>query len=277
MFRAEEDPSKFWDRVIGLGNKASAYTNALLSQVTRKIPSTKSSVLALQSTISTTITSPGLQAFRSELQNLTLQGFDDLNSDMQRNGLDLSNWSNTFSFDLSCELELIMDQFRADFPEPSTAPNHAQRVVFIQTLMNRIEEGLVRVSAKYGVREQDTKDNFSKVRHGTEDTLIIVGDLVEQHPILLEALVFSTVILFLPKVWLTRPILSCFGFGPSGPIKGSTAAWAQRRFFGAVVTRGSWFARLQQAGMRGWGLYRLPEIVLGAIGGGLMWGIGRCF
>jgi hypothetical protein len=48
-----------------------------------------------------------------------------------------------------------------------------------------------------------------------------LGDLTEQHPILLETLLFSGAILFIPEVWILRPVLSIFGFGPSGPVKGS--------------------------------------------------------
>ncbi|KIP05248.1 hypothetical protein PHLGIDRAFT_19771 [Phlebiopsis gigantea 11061_1 CR5-6] len=55
--------------------------------------------------------------------------------------------------------------------------------------------------------------------------------------------------MLIPQGFILRPLLSLIGFGPFGPIKGSTAAWAQRRFWGAAVAKGSWFSVLQRAGM----------------------------
>ena len=94
---------------------------------------------------------------------------------------------------------------------------------------------------------------------------------MEQHPVLLETLLFSASIMLIPEAWLLRPLLSLFGFGPYGPVKGenvpvspgcansisdhccltgSLASWSQRRFWGAAVAKGSWFAHLQSAGMK---------------------------
>ncbi|THU98951.1 hypothetical protein K435DRAFT_777143 [Dendrothele bispora CBS 962.96] len=257
--------------------------HALVEKMMQSIPSAKDSIVSIQSTISSTITSPGLKALRSELEfrsienrELILENVDKIHSEWSNLKLDLNSWSNAFSIELSNELESIMNEFKADFPNPSTAPSHEQRVELIGNLMDRIEVGLVKVSGKHGISEDETRSKFVPVKEGIVKALVLIGDLVEQHPILFEAALFSATILFMPEVWLTQPILSCFGFGPLGPVKGSTAVWAQRRFFGAVVSKGSWFARLQQAGMRGWGLWKLPQIVLGAVTGGIGWSIFKC-
>lgn len=85
---------------------------------------------------------------------------------------------------------------------------------------------------------------------------------MEQHP-LLETILFSGAILLIPEMWLLRPVLSIFGFGPSGPVEGrdkviadmisvSLALPRYNRGLGAVPflgRRSSWFARLQSAGM----------------------------
>jgi hypothetical protein len=96
----------------------------------------------------------------------------------------------------------------------------------------------------------------------------IAGDLVEQHPTLLWLIFTYIAASLIPESWFLRPLLLLFGFGPLGPIKGarnmsqgcsaavdcfqsgSAAAWAQRFFWGAAVEKGSWFAYLQQAGMK---------------------------
>jgi hypothetical protein len=50
-------------------------------------------------------------------------------------------------------------------------------------------------------------------------------------------------------------------------LQDTSAAWMQRRFWGAAVAKGSWFARLQSAGMK------LPpgtgRKIIGSIGLGL--------
>jgi hypothetical protein len=73
--------------------------------------------------------------------------------------------------------------------------------------------------------------------------------------------------MLIPEYWVLRPLLSLFGFGPTGPVKGATAVsrklgrslltyfagtiapWAQRVFYGAAVSKGSWFAYLDKVAM----------------------------
>ncbi|KAK7062108.1 hypothetical protein R3P38DRAFT_3340863 [Favolaschia claudopus] len=81
-------------------------------------------------------------------------------------------------------------------------------------------------------------------------------DLVEQHPDLLIALLITITLMLIPDSWLLRPVLSLFGFGPLGPGKGTAASWAQRVFYGAAVSKGSWFAYLDSVGMARGGILR---------------------
>ncbi|KAI9568334.1 hypothetical protein HD554DRAFT_2099564 [Boletus coccyginus] len=91
---------------------------------------------------------------------------------------------------------------------------------------------------------------------------IIIGN----YPQLLRAVMFEVMVLLIPQSWILRPLLSLFGFGLRGPVRGavkprnctfrvqfdiagSAAAWLQRYFFGAAVGAGSWFSSLQAAGM----------------------------
>jgi hypothetical protein len=112
---------------------------------------------------------------------------------------------------------------------------------------------------------------------------------VEQHPDLLSILLFTLAVMLIPEYWVLRPVLGLFGFGPTGPGKGTAvpklqrmpidlfagtvASWAQRVFYGAAVPKGSWFAFLQEAAMAekarswwGW-LGGLAGVGLGASGG----------
>lgn len=52
-------------------------------------------------------------------------------------------------------------------------------------------------------------------------------------------------------------------------LTGSAVAWAQRRFYGAYIPKGSWFSHLQRAGMTRW-----ANPIWKAIGGSVLAGIG---
>jgi hypothetical protein len=64
----------------------------------------------------------------------------------------------------------------------------------------------------------------SQVRHEYPplriDNSSITGDLAEEHPVLLEELLFIGVMLFMPEITILRPLLGIFGFSPHGPRNG---------------------------------------------------------
>ncbi|KZP05891.1 hypothetical protein FIBSPDRAFT_681621, partial [Athelia psychrophila] len=105
---------------------------------------------------------------------------------------------------LAVEMGKIADEIKEDFPPPDRAENHAERQILMAKILLKVE-----------------------------------GDLIEQHPAIAGALMFSVVGMVVPQYWILRPIFTLFGFGPAGPVKGKTAAWAQRRFFGATIPAGS--------------------------------------
>ncbi|KAJ6539732.1 hypothetical protein B0H19DRAFT_960152 [Mycena capillaripes] len=139
--------------------------------------------------------------------------------------------------DLERAFAKVLEELEVMFPAPDEAPGHEerQRVVAI--------------------------------------TLEKAGDLVEQHPDLLSALLITGAVMLIPEYLVLRPLLSLFGFGPLGPVKGTTASWAQRVFYGAAVNKGSWFAYLDRAAMtlKAPGAWGWLGGLLGAIGlgGGL--------
>jgi hypothetical protein len=122
---------------------------------------------------------------------------------------------------------------------------------------------------------ENLRSSFDQLKPRVEKLVVITGDLIEQHPVLFSTLVFSATAMLIPESWILRPLLSMIGYGPYGPIKGSPAAWAQRRFWGAAVSKGSWFAFLQRAGMKGISV----RPIMGAIGGaiGAIVGSTPCF
>ena len=53
----------------------------------------------------------------------------------------------------------------------------------------------------------------------------ISGQVIDEHPILGETLLFAGTALIIPEDWLLRQVLSLFGFGPSSPVKGVVDRW----------------------------------------------------
>lgn len=51
---------------------------------------------------------------------------------------------------------------------------------------------------------------------------MVSGNIIDNHPMLLSSVVFATSMLLLPEIQILRPIMSMFGFGPLGPVKGES-------------------------------------------------------
>ena len=153
-----------------------------MSRITQQT-SISTDINTLKSIITSTVTSPSLQALRTQLGSRSFElrcsrsNFSKSPCDLRilDTELNLNNSSNPFSVDLSNELQSIMDQFQEDFPAPSTASNHDERVQLIETFMDRIENGLVDVMGRYGVSEEDTRDNFAGIKSGIKTALVLLG------------------------------------------------------------------------------------------------------
>ncbi|KAH7888183.1 hypothetical protein F5I97DRAFT_962065 [Phlebopus sp. FC_14] len=158
--------------------------------------------------------------------------------------------ADALSEELQDIFQVILDELQEAFPSPEKAPSHDQRKVIVAHVLDRVEIALMDLGVRHGVDEQVIRGHFSVIRRPIEAITVTVGDLSEQHPDLVAMLMFSVAVMLIPEYWLLRPFLSIFGFGPTGPVKGSAAAWMQRRFWGAAVKKGSWFSFLQWAGMK---------------------------
>ncbi|KIM79129.1 hypothetical protein PILCRDRAFT_823708 [Piloderma croceum F 1598] len=124
-------------------------------------------------------------------------------------GLNLENVS-----ELSSEMATVLEELKAEFPPPEEADHHGQRVEIVSRVLMKIERCVVRVSVQCGMSEADASAHFRNIEPHIKHVMVVTGDLTEQHPILLETLLFSGVIMFIPEVWALRPVLSIFGFGP---------------------------------------------------------------
>ncbi|KAJ7129314.1 hypothetical protein C8R44DRAFT_776488 [Mycena epipterygia] len=249
------DLDNFWQRLRDLGDNARHYSDDLIKnkaaelsqEVRQKITELKERMAAV---------AHGATVLNDELHasaKLRPRRFDD----------DSAESVEDISGDLERAFEVVLEELKIMFPAPDQATGHEHRQEVVRVALEKAGAALVTVCVKYGMDEERVLVHWDKtVRPAIENMVVLLGDLAEQHPNLLEALLFSGAVMLIPNYWLLRPLLSLFGFGPIGPVKGTPAAWAQRVFFGAAVQKGNWFALLTKAAMTikppGW---------LGSLGG----------
>jgi hypothetical protein len=175
--------------------------------------------------------------------------------DLFKRGLNLNIDLDAFSDELSDVLDTVQYELRKQFPPPSEAVGHDERVKMVDEALAKMREAFSHLIVKYDIPEDRAMDIIDRFSEVLRRILVTTGDLAEQHPDLMETIIISSVLLIIPESWFIRPVLGLFGFGPSGPIKGTPASWAQRRFFGGIIKSGSWFSRLQSISMKpnvGW-------------------------
>ncbi|KAF8421547.1 hypothetical protein L210DRAFT_3459599 [Boletus edulis BED1] len=153
---------------------------------------------------------------------------------------------------LTKQLEGVFTAIAKDLekiPPPDKAPGHAERGKMVDKILDDTEQALIKLASSYGIDEMAITTFLSALTPHVLTLMVTIGDINEQYPQLRSTLIFSVVVLLFPESWFLRPFLSVLGFGPIGPVRGSAAAWLQKRFWGAAVEPGSWSSFLQAAGM----------------------------
>lgn len=241
----------FWSRAFSFAKEMEKYGEELMHNVTSQLPTAAAEVARFKEAMQLAV-------------GTTAKLKEDISLVVEAQGVKLEAFSEEFGE----QLKILLDQLQTAFPPPDKAPSHADRSARVHKILEEVENVLVRVASKYGIEEAVIRSHFDAIKSHVEVVIVTAGDLIEQHPQIAEAILFSGVAMLIPESWLLRPLLGLFGFGPGGPVKGSIAAWAQKVFYGAVVPKGSWFSHLQRATMM-----KVPagigKKIVGAIGAGL--------
>ncbi|KAJ2930879.1 hypothetical protein H1R20_g6232, partial [Candolleomyces eurysporus] len=153
---------------------------------------------------------------------------------------------------LTQEAFSIAETLRTESPSPDELEEKAHyRNQMISKALDHLEDAFVFICVQSAhLSEQDARRIFAPVKKAIQDGLFIIGDFVDKHPELAEVVIVTAVSFLIPESFILRPILSIFGFGPVGPVKGSWAAWMQSKFRGGAVAKGSWFAFFQRTAMK---------------------------
>ncbi|KAK7696351.1 hypothetical protein QCA50_001005 [Cerrena zonata] len=247
-------PFDFWKQANSLGQQLQTYSESLLDDAKSEVQEASESIEKVRQIVHDLVASAN--HLRADLAS---QIGHDFNAEL-------------LFQDLEDALLPIVEKLHEMFPAPDHAPHHDERERAVRELLDKIEEKIVAVGTKHGVDEAVLHKHIETINPLILKLVVLIGDLSEQHPILRNMLIFTVVGLMIPESWILRPILCLFGFCPNGPAKGSAAAWVQKVFYGGTVTKGSWFAYLQRAGMRGF-----PPGIGKTIMGGIGAGIGLCW
>ncbi|KAF8517715.1 hypothetical protein BU17DRAFT_91581 [Hysterangium stoloniferum] len=226
----------FWREAKKLGEKAVNCSEKLLEDASNTFSTASEKIHEFKSTIADIVSKT--ETLRNEVQN-----------EIAKHNLTIEDISHKLSAELATVFEELKTEFSEPLPENKTE-RYKQRETMISSAMSKIENAFVNCAATWDMSEDNARVRFQTISPQVQKIVLVAGNIIDNHPELIEALLFAGAIFLIPEAWLLRPILGMLGFGPAGPIKGSAAAWAQSRFFGAVVEKGSWFSLLQQAGMK---------------------------
>ncbi|KAF8161194.1 hypothetical protein B0H34DRAFT_796021 [Crassisporium funariophilum] len=225
-----------WRSAKEMGEQALRYTDTMFKQASIEFTSAVDQINEFKDTMAQVVSSA--KDLRIDGQNqLVARGFD----------------HEVFTQKLSIQLTQVLEDLQAEFSEPlpeDQTERYRQRAVIITRALDKVEDALVTVYNMWDVDEATTREKFSHVKPHLNHVLLVTGNLIDNHPVIVTTLMISGALMILPEGFILRPLLQMFGFGPAGPVEGSVAAAAQRFFFGAEVPAGSWFGMLQRAGMK---------------------------
>ncbi|KAJ3504619.1 hypothetical protein NLJ89_g7844 [Agrocybe chaxingu] len=204
-----------------------------------------------------------IQDFKVSVERLvnSTNVFDQARDVFAITGFDMGEFTEKFSLEIERELEKLKIELQEPLPEDETECSR-KREVAVTAVLDHIEGALVRVHRMYNVPELEVRASYDKVKPHIKHVVLVVGNVADKHPILVELLIFTAITAICPEGWILRPALRLLGFGPTGPVKGLAAAWAQRFFFRRAIPAKSWFSMLQRAGMTEPNRWRKIKILL---------------
>jgi len=247
MAPATELPS--WETIVASTNEVVKAAGESLSAAARQFNVT-GKIEDLESTLNSILATSS--KIRGQMAELTQQG------------LTLDHISD----ELGVIFNGILVSLGKTFPLSDQAPSPTERLEMVAAALGTANQALLDFAREHGMSQdglESLRESFGLLIPHIEHLVVITGDLIQENPVLFNTLISCVAGMVIPEAWILRPLLSVLGYGLYGPIKGSPAAWAQLQFWGAAVEKGSWFAILQRAGMKGVSSSIRP--IMGVIGG----------
>ncbi|KAJ3569852.1 hypothetical protein NP233_g4776 [Leucocoprinus birnbaumii] len=228
---------EFWDEAQQLGPKVG---QVVLDEIVKVYTETTYMVDNLRSATNSIVEEA--RHLRKELETV-----------IEQKNITMEHLSDTLSEEMGkVYLELTREKSIGELPKNRRERSQA-RGELVREVSQKVEKAYILAMVKLGVPSEQADQQFQRVTPKIEHIVLVIGNFIDDHPKLLELVIFSASMLLLPEIQILRPIMSMFGFGPLGPIRGeyprTTAAWLQSRFWGGFVKSGSWFSILQRVGM----------------------------
>ncbi|KAF9529428.1 hypothetical protein CPB83DRAFT_765014 [Crepidotus variabilis] len=231
------DDITIWDAPQPLSDKLMEYANEKMSEALDAYPDAVEKVHAFKEAISSFLVN--IKEFEIQTQQL-----------LQTKGFNHEEVKKTLGEKVDNILEQLTEEFKTPLPE-NQDERYEQREEIVDWTLDKLETALVDVYRAYGVSELDTRAKFQGAKENIKSIVMIIGNVAEAHPELVEILIISGVCLLLPEAWIARPLMKAFGFVADVAVGSrSVAAWTQRTFYRVAIGKGSWFAWLQKAAMK---------------------------
>ncbi|KAF7352439.1 hypothetical protein MVEN_01208500 [Mycena venus] len=237
------DTELFWKRARELGETVQRYGEELMEEAASHSKDVRNKIRELKDRMNVIV--HGVTALH-ELQAATIKKRTRRSGDTGDKSLVAMN---DMAGDLERAFEKVFEELKVLFPAPEKALGHEERQKVVAVALEKAGAALTTVCTRHGMDEERVAAHWETIRAAIEKLVVLLGDLVEQHPLMFETLLITFTVMLIPEYWVLRPLLRIFGFGPIGPVKGTAASWAQRVFYGAAVSKGSWFAYLEKAAM----------------------------
>ncbi|KIJ61022.1 hypothetical protein HYDPIDRAFT_31721 [Hydnomerulius pinastri MD-312] len=105
----------------------------------------------------------------------------------------------------------VQDKVTAEFYPSDSAPDHEQRVALTSCVLYNVEEELNKLGTMLHIQE-DVVVHLQVIRPLIEGAIVIAGDLIERHPVLVDMLLCILGIVFAESLF-GGVILLALGFG----------------------------------------------------------------
>ncbi|KAL9711368.1 hypothetical protein Ac2012v2_005914 [Leucoagaricus gongylophorus] len=175
----------------------------------------------------------------------------DIQKAIDEKDITMEHVTEMFTREIAAISEKIEDLLSKDHGAPleDRTEKAEARTRLVDKVMDKIQIVYIRVLVEVGIPREQAENQAGHLFAMFKRLLLTLGEFIDNHPHLLELLIFAVSKLFLPEILILRPIMTLIG---SGPVRGEgflSAASAQKILFGATIPTGSWFSILQRIGM----------------------------
>lgn len=216
----------FWEETQKLGPRA---VQVVLDEATKKFPQTAQEIENFKDGMTQIVDQA--QKIHTEIHNA-----------IPGKGITIEHVTDLLSRELAQIYHGLENEVNDPLPE-DRGERASARARLIRQVMEKVGVAYIHVLTEVGVPREQAETQFSEFSPKLTHALLIagkplnllqdqtsvltseqiLGNIIDKHPILLQAIVFAASMFLLPEIPILRSIVALFGFGPSGPVKGKSS------------------------------------------------------